>query len=217
MEQNFPVADDDGGFGALSSAALVPVLAMGLDAAAIRAGAAKVLAPVLAGAAPEDVPAARGAALVAAAAGQGLGVHAMLSDDGRLTGFGRWWRALAAEHGGEAAVPVFAPLREGEMQPWRAGPRNALVTVLTPEIAGTGAAIPAELAVAPALSGLAGRTIGDFADAGRRAAIEGLIAAGRPVRTIALPRLDLEALGGLFMHFTLETLLAAELRGVGTP
>ncbi len=219
-EQNFPVADYDpdsvGGFAALSNAALVPALAMGLDAAAIRAGAAAVLAPVLAGAAPEDVPAARGAALAVAAAEQGLGLHVMLADADRLAGFGRWWRDLWAEGAGKASVPIFATGQSG-LQPWIEGPRNALFTVLMPQVAGTGAVIPADLAAAPALSNLAGRTIGDLADAAQRATVEALIAAGRPVRTIALPRLDLAALGGLFMHFMLEALLAADLLGVEEP
>jgi glucose-6-phosphate isomerase len=215
-EQNFPIADDDGGFGALSCAALIPALAMGLDAAAIRAGAARMLAPVLAGAAPEDVPAAQGAALAVAAAEQGLGLHVMLADAGRLAGFGRWWCGLWAEGAGKASAPVLAAGRNGELQPWFEGPRNALFTVLAPQVAGTGATIPVELAAGPALSHLAGRTIGDLVDAARRDAIAALTAAGRPVRTIALPRLDLEALGGLFMHFMLEARLAADLRGAET-
>ena len=36
----------------------------------------------------------------------------------------------------------------------------------------------------------------------------------RPTRLIALERLDEEALGALFMHFMLETMLAAHLLGV---
>jgi glucose-6-phosphate isomerase len=220
-EQNFPVADYDSdavcGFAALSNAALVPALAMGLDAAAIRAGAAKVLAPVLAGVAPEEVAAARGAALAVAAAGQGLDLHVMLADADRLAGFGEWWRKLWAEGLGMRSVPIFARDATGGMQLWREYPRNALFTVLAPQVAGTGATVPAELATAPALSHLAGRTIGDLAYGGRRATVAALTAAGRPVRTVALPSLDLEALGGLFMHFTLETLLAADLMGVEGP
>ena len=48
----------------------------------------------------------------------------------------------------------------------------------------------------------------------QRAIPEALIAAGRPVRTIDLDRLDERALGALMMHFMLETILAAHLLGV---
>ena len=37
---------------------------------------------------------------------------------------------------------------------------------------------------------------------------------GRPTRVIRLERLDEERLGALFMHFILETLIAADLLGV---
>ena len=41
-----------------------------------------------------------------------------------------------------------------------------------------------------------------------------MIAAGRPVRTIDLERLDERTLGALMMHFMLETILAGHLLGV---
>jgi glucose-6-phosphate isomerase len=48
----------------------------------------------------------------------------------------------------------------------------------------------------------------------QKAIPEALIAAGRPVRTIDLERLDERTLGGLMMHFMLETILAGHLLGV---
>ena len=51
--------------------------------------------------------------------------------------------------------------------------------------------------------------------AAQQAAIpQALVDAGRPVRTIDIESLDEAALGGLMMHFMLETILAANLLGV---
>jgi glucose-6-phosphate isomerase len=48
----------------------------------------------------------------------------------------------------------------------------------------------------------------------QKAIPEALLAAGRPVRTIDLERLDERAFGALLMHFMLETILAGHLLGV---
>lgn len=66
----------------------------------------------------------------------------------------------------------------------------------------------------PELAYLNGRTIGDLAAAEQRATIATLIANGLPTRTLHVPRLDERALGALFMHFMLETIIAAGLLGV---
>jgi glucose-6-phosphate isomerase len=58
---------------------------------------------------------------------------------------------------------------------------------------------------------LAGHTISDLVRAQQRATADALVAAKRPVRTIALERLDEYALGALMMHFMIETILAAAL------
>lgn len=220
----FPVADHDPGIGGrysvLSNVGLVPALAVGLDAAAVRAGAAAVLDPVLAGARPEDVPAAQGAALAFSAAGQGLGSTVLLAYSDRLERFGQWWRQLWAESlgkDGKGTTPIAAlgPVdQHSKLQLWLQGPRDKLFTVLTPEVAGTGGTIPPDLASAPELAYLSGRTIGDLVDAEQRATVETLARNGRPVRTIHLPAIDERTLGALFMHFMLETILTAHLLGV---
>ena len=48
----------------------------------------------------------------------------------------------------------------------------------------------------------------------QRATHQALVERGRPVRRIELERLDARSMGALFMHFILETLLAADLFGV---
>ena len=79
---------------------------------------------------------------------------------------------------------------------------------------GTGPRVSADLAKIANAEYLAGHTAGDLVAAQQKAIPEALIAAGRPVRTIDLERLDERTLGALMMHFMLETILAGHLLGV---
>jgi glucose-6-phosphate isomerase len=61
---------------------------------------------------------------------------------------------------------------------------------------------------------LNGRCLGDLVMAEAQATADTLAGNGRPVRRIEIDRLDERCLGGLFMHFMLETVIAARLLGV---
>ena len=58
---------------------------------------------------------------------------------------------------------------------------------------------------------LGGHALGDLVAAQTRATAETLARRGRPVRTMSVERQDERAMGALFMHFMLETILAARL------
>ncbi|HXW21523.1 MAG TPA: glucose-6-phosphate isomerase, partial [Rhodomicrobium sp.] len=77
-----------------------------------------------------------------------------------------------------------------------------------------GLAIPPALAAEAGAQYLAGRSLGDVAQAQQKAIVKALSAAQRPVRAIDLLRLDERALGALMMHFIIETILAADLLSV---
>src|SRR5262245_13442205 len=90
--------DVGGRFSVLTNVGLLPAAMMGLDIAAIRAGAAEALAPVLAGAKPGDVPAALGAALaVALAETKGKSIAVLMAYADRLERMTRWYVQLWAE------------------------------------------------------------------------------------------------------------------------
>jgi glucose-6-phosphate isomerase len=86
--------------------------------------------------------------------------------------------------------------------------------VITTGVAGLGPRIDRSLAVAADEAGLARKTIGDLVAAQGRATADTLAKNGRPTRTIHIDVLDERALGGLMMHFMLETIIAAHLLGV---
>lgn len=222
-EHHVPMLDHDPGVGGrysvLTNVGLLPAAIVGLDIAAIRAGAAEALAPVLAERPPADVPAAAGAALSVALA-QTKPMTVMLAYADRLERFTRWYVQLWAESlgkGGKGTTPIAAlgPVdQHSQLQLYLAGPRDKLFTVITTGTAGHGPRIAPDLARLAGEPDFAGKTIGDLVAAQGRATTETLVRNGCPVRSIHIEKLDEASLGELLMHFMLETIIAARLLGV---
>jgi glucose-6-phosphate isomerase len=223
--QRVPLLDHDPGIGGrfsvLTNVGLLPAAVLGLDIAAIRAGAAAALEPVLAGKAPQDVPAANGAALAAALAERdGKRISVLMAYADRLERFTRWYVQLWAESlgkDGKGTTPLAAlgPVdQHSQLQLFIAGPRDKLFTIVTIGTAGAGPRMDAGLARLAGEPDFAGRTVGDLVAAQGRATAETLAKNGLPVRTIHVERLDERSLGELAMHFMLETIIAAHLLGV---
>jgi glucose-6-phosphate isomerase len=215
------VFDHDPGVGGrysvLSLVGLLPALILGLDAAAIRRGAAAVLDRSLAADVPARSDAAAGAALAKTAMDAGLRASVLMPYSDRLVDFAKWYCQLWAESLGKAgkgSLPVYAlgPVdQHSQLQLYLDGPNLAHYTVMT---CPADSDLPIPVAVGgndSAYDYLAGHTVGDLVAAEARAIIETLSQNGRPVREIALDGLDAETMGGLLMHFMLETILTAEL------
>lgn len=203
-----------GRYSVLTSVGCLPAILMGLDADRLREGARKYLAS-------ETREAARGAALHIALSREGLLKETVLfpySD--RLKTFSQWWRQLWAESlgkGGNGTTPIAAlgPVdQHSQLQLFLDGPGHALFTLIDVAASGHGPVIPAEDALALGLSYLAGRRLGDLVDAELRATAASLSAHGRPVRRIRVEKLDERAMGALFMHFMLETIITGRLMGI---
>jgi glucose-6-phosphate isomerase len=203
-----------GRYSVLTNVGLLPAAVLGLDVAAIRAGAARALAPVRAGAAASDTPAALGAALQVAAMAEGRGITVTMAYADRLERFTRWWVQLWAESlgkDGKGSQPVAAigPVdQHSQQQLYLAGPKDKLFTVITTTVAGLGPVMDAELARRAGEAGFAGKRVGDLVAAQGRATADTLAKNGCPTRQIHLERLDEGSLGELLMHFMLETILA---------
>jgi len=220
-----PCLDHDTGvggrFSALTNVGLLPASMLGLDIAAVRAGAALALAPVLAMKPAADVPAALGAALaVSLAETKGKSISVLMAYTDRLERFTRWYVQLWAESlgkDGKGTTPVAAlgPVdQHSQVQLYLGGPRDKLFTVVTLNGAGLGPRMDAELAKVAGEPDFAGKTLGDLVAAEGRATAETLAKNGCPVRMLHLAKLDEESLGELMMHFMLETIIAAHLLGV---
>ncbi len=208
--------DVGGRFSALTGVGLLPVLIAGLDAAAVRGGAATVLASFAddpAGSAP-----GQGAALAVALGDRGKSSQVVLSYADRLERFAAWHAQIWAESLGKAGkgtTPV--PARgvtdqHSQLQLWLDGPRDKWMTILGRDTAGEGPVI--DTAGDGDLAYLEGRTLGDLMAAEHEATVDSLAAAGVPLRRFLLDKIDEAAIGALMAHFMLETILAAGLIGI---
>jgi glucose-6-phosphate isomerase len=207
-----------GRYAVLSPVGLLPALIAGLDAAAVRRGAALVWRGLIEQG--TESPPARGAALAVAALRAGLTQTVLMPYVDRLGEFGLWFRQLWAESLGKDGTGT-TPIRalgtvdqHSQLQLYLAGPRDKLYTLITAPSAGIGRTVDRALVDDERLGYLVGHSLGDLLDAEARATYETLVRNGRPTRLIALDRLDEEGLGALFMHFMLETILTARLLGV---
>lgn len=220
-----PVLDHEPGvggrFSALTNVGLLPALARGLDAGGLRDGARDVVAAMLEAAEPGAfAPAAGAAVTVGLAEERGLRNAVIMPYSDRLGRFAHWYVQLTAESlgkDGKGLTPVAAlgPVdQHSQLQLYLDGPAEHLFTVLRTACAGAGPAIDAALAEQAGAGYLGGRTAGDLVAAQQAAIPQALMDAGRPVRTIDVGNLDERALGGLMMHFMLETILCAHLLGV---
>lgn len=224
----FDVLDHDpnigGRFSVLSNVGLLPALLAGLDGAALRRGAATVLDALAASTA--DAPAAPvlGAALaVALAETRGVKLSVLMPYDARLGRFAEWYRQLWAESlgkDGRGTTPIRAlgPLdQHSQLQLYLDGPADKAFTIVLTDSAGSGPRInlgDGRAGDDADLGYLDGHTLGDLAAAMGRATADSLIAKGRPTRVLELGRVEEAALGALFMHFMIETILTAGLIGV---
>lgn len=210
-----------GRYSVLTNVGLLPAIARGLDARALRAGAREVVRTMLTAATPSQFPAAVGAAVnVALAKQRGVDVSVLMPYCDRLRRFGHWYVQLWAESlgkDGHGTTPVacLGPLdQHSQLQLFMDGPRKHVITVLRLATTGTGPSIDPDLAALAGLDEMAGRAAGDLVAAQTRGVPEALAEAGRPVRIIEFDRLDEPTLGALLMHFMLETILAGRLLGV---
>ena len=209
-----------GRYSALSLVGLLPAMVAGVDGEAARAGALAVLDEALAATTPARSAPAVGAALAVAAMQAWPAANMVLMPYGpNLHSLGLWYRQLWAESlgkDGRGSTPILAPGpvdQHSQLQLFLAGPGGNLFTVLeAPDP--TPRRVDAGLAAEIGAGYLGGRTIGELIAAQAQATATMLTDAGRPVRRLSVPAADARAVGGLMMHFMLETVVAAHLLGV---
>lgn len=218
--EGLPVLEHDpkvgGRFSVLSLVGLLPAMMAGLDVAAVRRGALAVLKTALAGK-PAACPPAVGAAVSLALNEWGKTQTVLMPYIDALAWFAMWYRQLWAESLGKQGYGT-TPIRalgtvdqHSQLQLYLAGPKDKMFTLILGDCAGTGDVVSPQLAGDPRLGYLAGRTMGDLLDAEQRATLQSLRNNGCPVRVLRIGKLDEETLGALFMHYMLETIIAAKL------
>jgi glucose-6-phosphate isomerase len=188
---------------------------------ALREGAENVVQSLLNAKQAADFSAAIGASVaIGLAKEKGIKANVMMPYADRLSRFAAWYAQLWGESlgkNGEGTTPVAAlgPVdQHSQLQLYLDGSPQHFITIIRESCAGKGPKVSPDLAKLAGATYLANRTAGDLIAAQARAIPDTLVAAGRPVRTIDLERLDERSLGALMMHFMLETILAGHLLGV---
>src|SRR5262249_36097312 len=142
-----------GRFSCLTNVGLIPAMARGLDARAIRAGAKSVIDSLMAVKSPTDfAPAVGAATAVAPSKAKDISTLVMMPYADRLGRLSAWFVQLWAESlgkGGEGTTPVGAlgPLdQHSQLQLFMDGPRDHYLTILRVATEGVGPKIDPELA-----------------------------------------------------------------------
>lgn len=126
-----------------------------------------------------------------------------------------WAESLGKSGGGSLPANALGPVdQHSQVQLYLDGPDDKLFTLITHPTRAEGPSVPASFGADPALAFMAKRTIGDLVDAEARATLHTLIEHERPVRHIEVVNTHEEVVGGLLMHFMLETIMTAALMGI---
>ena len=210
-----------GRYAALSLVGLLPAMIAGLDPVRVREGAASVLEVLLKAHTPDESEPVVGATIAVTLQRENrIGTTVMMPYVDRLADFGLWFRQLWAESlgkRGNGTTPIRAlgtVDQHSQLQLYLDGPRDKMFTVIMLGTRGAGGRVEAALADDDRLAYLRGRTMGDLMEAEQAATARTLADNGRPTRIFRLKTLDEHTLGGLMMHFMLETIVAAHLLGV---
>lgn len=210
-----PVLDHDphvgGRYSVLSLVGLLPAAVAGVDIYALRRGASAVWQRVCA---DDAAPALLGACW-AATMMPSRPVSVLMPYADRLALFGAWYKQLWAESlgkSGKGSTParaLGAVDQHSQLQLYLDGPSDKSITFITLPYAGAGQ--PINTYGLGSLSYLQGFTDGDAMASLQHGTIQTVLRHHIPVRELALEKLDAEVLGGLLMHFMIETVATAQL------
>lgn len=218
---NLPVlsvpAGVPGRFSALSTVALPAAALGGGDVDGLLSGA-RAESETLSGSLFSTPAYAYGATSYALAQ-RGWTVNAMMPYTDSLETFSEWFAQLWAESLGKEGVgqlparALGATDQHSQLQLYRAGPRNAMVTLLRPQERSDIAIPETDL---EGLSYLEGSSLGELLDAEFKATEASLAKSGRPNIRIEIERIDTHELGGLLYGMEAACILGGELFSVPT-
>ncbi|RLM56497.1 glucose-6-phosphate isomerase [Halobellus sp. Atlit-31R] len=206
-----------GRFSALSTVGLAVAAIQGHDLDAIRAGAAEA-ADGLSGSLFETPAYAYGATTYALAQ-RGAVTNAVMPYAERLETFAEWFAQLWAESLGKdglgqtPARALGATDQHSQLQLYRAGPRDKLVTLVRPRERPNRAVPATDL---DGLAYLGGSSLGALLDAEFEATEASLAASGVPAVRVEIDAVDERSLGALLYEMEAACVLYGELAAVST-
>jgi glucose-6-phosphate isomerase len=212
-------ADIGGRFAVFTVVGMLPALIAGIDGKAVRQGAREILKRTLTG---SNCPALLGAVAHKVLSTMGITQTVLMPYCDRLVMFTLWFRQLFAESigkNGKGITPIQAlgtVDQHSQLQLYLDGPRDKVFTIITLDyLSGENPQVTLPPGLThPALDLFQGKTMGSLMAAEQKAVIDTLCRHSYPTRVIHLSTLDAKTLGGLMMHFILETLALAHLLDV---
>lgn len=214
-----------GRFSVLSIVGLLPAYVGGVDIAGVMEGARSMVKQC----SEKDMlknPAFHNGAAQFLHAGRGRTISVVMPYADNLRFVVNWFRQLWAESLGKIDIngnhqgltPTEAhgvTDQHSQLQLLLEGPDDKLITFLTdPAFRFQGRRVPMRFKDIPAITPLAGHTIGELFLSELKATRTTLSRRGRPNRTLALLGRDAYALGELIILLELETVVVAELMGI---
>ncbi len=221
-DHGIPVLDHEpcvgGRYSVLTNVGMLPAAIMGLDTARIRDGACAVINPVLKAKDQSALPPVVGAMVhYALQRYMGTNIVVTMPYTSRLRLFAVWLQQLWAESlgkEGRGTQPVTAvgPVdQHSQLQLYLDGPNDRLFNIIQVTGKRESYRIPEEYAE---YTDLAGFCIADLTHAQQQATTDALLNRGRPVRVFRIDAVNEYTVGGLFMHFMIETILFAYMLGI---
>jgi len=207
-------SDIGGRFSTFTKVGLLPALVAGLDVNSFRHGAASVVDDFLKN---DNSYPLEGAALAIAAMNSKLPINVFMPYIEALKPFTTWVCQIWAESlgkNGKGSTPVRAAGtldQHSQLQLYLDGPADKLFNIIGMEDAKIGPIINSRFTKIPEISYLQGKYFGEVNMAAQSGTAASISRNGRPVRIISMKKLDEESLGALMMHFTLETILTAQM------
>jgi len=226
--ESLPVPDGVGGrFSVLSAVGLFSAGMCGIDIDGLLAGAAAMDARVTNPALREN-PAAMIAAIHYLFYQRGKRLHVMMPYSYRLKDLADWYRQLWAESLGKqksldhrdvfvGPTPIKAlgaTDQHSQIQLYREGPNDKVITTLAVEQFDRDVTIPPTDDVVKAMAYLGGKTMGELLNAERQATEQALVASQRPVLSVRFPRISAETVGQFIYFYEAATTLAGRLFNV---
>lgn len=226
---SLPVPDGVGGrFSVLSAVGLFPAAMCGIDIKAVLKGAAE-MDDMVRSTSLQRNPAALFAAVNYLYYKKGLDLSVMMPYSNALSGLADWFRQLWAESlgkarnesGGKVVNVGPTPIRalgttdqHSQLQLYREGPNNKLITFLEVSRFDKDVPIPKAYKDQPALSYLGGISMGALLNTEKQATERALLASSRPCMTIRFPSVSPHAVGQFIYMLEVATTIAAGLFGV---
>ena len=215
-----------GRFSVLTPVGILPAALVGIDTAALLAGAKDMRARCASGAIGKNIAGTFAALQFLADARHGRHIHVLMPYSDALRDMADWFVQLWAESLGKHRSPGDAGVgpspmgalgatdQHSKVQLYMEGPGDKTVTFIAVDEGGTDVEIPSLHADIPELAYLGGHRLSELLDIERRATAGALGRRGRPNMTLSLERVDAWHVGGLLMFLELATAYAGRLYGV---